>query len=395
MQENKKKQGIDDFGQGKIVSRRKNRKHDFKLALPLVVSQIINVLYNIVDRIYVGNMPEVGREALAGLGIAIPIIMIVSASAALFGSGGAPIASILLGEGKKEEARQTMMNSFVLLVAAGIFLTLVTLAFDAELLRLFGAEAEAMGYAKDYLDYYALGTVFVMISIGMTAFITAQGLSKIAMLSVSLGALLNIVLNPVFIYALGLGVKGAALASAVSQAASAVFALAFLSGKKPLRFGFRKFRFRKRTVVAIMALGVSSFIMNATGSLVQIVFKNQIGKYSGENYTLYINLISIMLSVTVIVLPLSVFVQGAAPFISYNYGSGRIDRVREAAWFLIKICLLYSLGFYMLICFPKSLRLYSIRTRSFWKLRLLISGYSSWEWPSSASKWPARTFSWS
>lgn len=332
------------------------KKTIFQLALPLVASQIINVLYNIVDRIYVGNMPGVGKEALAGLGIAFPIIMIVSAFAALFGGGGAPIASILLGERKKEEARQTMMNSFAMLFLVGIILTAVTIAFDKELLFLFGAEEEVMAYAKDYLDYYAAGTVFVMVSIGMTSFITAQGFSKTAMLTVSLGAFLNIVLDPLFIYGFSLGVKGAALASAISQAASGAFAIGFLSGKKPLiRFGFRNFRFRPKTVLQVIALGVSPFIMNATESLVQIVFNNQIGKFAGEDYTLFINLLTIMLSVmNIMVLPIAALSQGAAPLISYNFGSGRTDRVREASGFLIKTSFIYSLGFYVLIfLFPR------------------------------------------
>ncbi|HEY8395698.1 MAG TPA: MATE family efflux transporter, partial [Bacilli bacterium] len=263
----------------------------------------------------------------------------------------APIASIYLGEGKKDAARQTMMNSFVMLILFGLLLTAVTLLFDTELLYLFGGEEEVMDFAKDYLDYYATGTVFTMISIGMTAYITAQGFSKIAMLTVSIGAFLNIVFDPLFIYSFALGVKGAAIATVISQAVSAFFVLAFLSGKRPLiRLGFRNFRFQPKIILAVMFLGISPFIMNATESLVQIVFNNQIGKYAGENYTLYINLITIFHSVmTVIFSPLSGFVQGAAPLISYNYGCGRFERIREAVKMLIKTCLFYTLAFYLLI----------------------------------------------
>lgn len=322
-----------------------------KLSIPLVVSQIINVLYNLVDRIYVGNIPVIGDEALAGLGIAFPTIMIVSAFAALFGTGGAPIASILMGEGKKEKAQQTMMNSFVMLIIIGIILTAVILIFDVELLYLFGADESVLGYSKEYLDIYAVGTIFVMISIGMTAYITAQGFSKVAMITVSLGAFLNIVLDPILIYTFDMGVAGAALATVISQAVSAIFVLIFLAGKKPLiRLSFRKFRLKRKTVLAITFLGVSPFIMNATESLVQIVFNNQIGKYAGDDYTVYINLITIMLSVmTIISLPLAGFAQGAAPLISYNFGYGDMDRVKKAAKFLIKVCFFYSLGFYLLI----------------------------------------------
>ncbi len=333
------------FREGNIV------RTIFKLALPLVISQVINVLYNIVDRIYVGNIPVIGDEALAGLGIAFPIIMIVSAFAALFGVGGAPIASILMGEGKKEKARQTMMNSLVMLIIIGIILTVVILSFDEELLYLFGAEESIIDYAKSYLNIYAIGTVFVMISLGLTPYITAQGFSKVAMITVSIGAVLNIILDPVFIYIFNMNIAGAALATIISQAVSALFVILFLIGKKPsIKISFRKFKFHIRTTLSIMFLGVSPFIMNATESLVQIVFNVQIGKYAGDDYTLYINIITILLSVmTIIDLPLIGFAQGAAPLISYNYGYGRMDRVRDAVKMLIKYSFIYSVFFYFLI----------------------------------------------
>ena len=324
-----------------------------KLSIPLVISQLINVLYNIVDRIYIGNMKDVGETALAGVGITFPIILIVSAFAALVGFGGGPIFSIKLGEGKKDEAKNTMLNSFVMLIIVGIILTIVLLIFAEPLLYLFGATNEIMTYAKDYLIIYAIGTVSVMLTLGLNSYITAQGNSIIAMIVVIIGAVANIVLDPIFMFAFNMGVKGAALATIVSQTLSAIFVIWFLLSKKSivkLDFNFKNFKPNYKIILSIIALGVSPFIMQATESAVQIVFNIQITKFGGEDYKTYLNLMTIMLSIMqFMVLPIMGFAQGASPLISYNYGAKKIDRVKSTFKFLLIISVVYSLIFYLLL----------------------------------------------
>lgn len=324
-----------------------------KLSIPLVISQLINVLYNIVDRIYIGNMKDVGETALAGVGITFPIILIVSAFAALVGFGGGPIFSIKLGEGKKDEAKNTMLNSFVMLIIVGIILTIVLLSFAEPLLYLFGATSEIMTYAKDYLIIYAIGTVSVMITLGLNSYITAQGNSIIAMTVVIIGAVANIVLDPIFMFAFNMGVKGAALATIVSQTLSAIFVIWFLLSKKSivkLDFNFKKFKPNYKIILSIIALGVSPFIMQATESAVQIVFNIQITKFGGEDYKTYLNLMTIMLSIMqFMILPIMGFAQGASPLISYNYGAKKVDRVKSTFKFLLIISVIYSLIFYLLL----------------------------------------------
>ena len=324
-----------------------------KLSIPLVLSQLINVLYNIVDRIYIGNMKDIGETALAGVGISFPIILIVSAFAALVGFGGGPIFSIKLGEGKHDEAKNTMMNSFVMLVIVGVILTFALLIFSEPLLYLFGATDEIITYAKDYLNIYALGTVSVMLTLGLSSYITGQGNSIVAMIVVIIGAVANIILDPIFMFAFNMGVKGAALATIVSQTLSAIYAICFLLSKKSivkLDFNFKKFKFNKKIVLSILALGVSPFIMQATESAVQIVFNIQITKFGGTDYKTYLNLMTIMLSIMqFIMLPIMGFAQGASPLISYNYGAKRIDRVKSTFKFLITISVAYSFIFYLFL----------------------------------------------
>ena len=324
-----------------------------KLSIPLVLSQLINVLYNIVDRIYIGNMKDVGETALAGVGITFPIILIVSAFAALVGFGGGPIFSIKLGEGKQDEAKNTMMNSFVMLIVVGIILTFALLIFAEPLLYLFGATDEIITYAKDYLTIYALGTVSVMLTLGLSSYITAQGNSIVAMTVVIIGAVANIILDPIFMFGFNMGVKGAALATIVSQTLSAIFAICFLLSKRSivkLDFNFKKFRLNKKIVLSIVALGVSPFIMQATESAVQIVFNIQITKFGGADYKTYLNLMTIMLSIMqFMVLPIMGFAQGASPIISYNYGAKRVDRVKSTFKFLLIISFAYSLIFYLFL----------------------------------------------
>lgn len=320
-----------------------------KLSIPLVISQLINVLYNIVDRIYIGNMKDVGGVALAGVGISFPIILIVSAFAALVGFGGGPIFSIKLGEGKKDEVKNTMVSSFVLLVLLGIILTVILLVFAEPLLYLFGATSEIISYSKDYLIIYAISTVSVMLTLGLTSYITAQGNSIIAMLVVVIGAVLNIILDPIFMFAFNMGVKGAAVATILSQTVSAIFVIWFLRSKRSVvKLEFINFKLNLKVILVIISLGVSPFIMQATESAVQIIFNVQITKYGGEDYKTYLNLMTIMLSIMqFIFLPILGFAQGASPLISYNFGAKKIDRVNSAFKFLILVSTAYSLLFYL------------------------------------------------
>lgn len=328
----------------------------FKLSIPLVISQIINVLYNIVDRIYIGNLPNIGQEALAGVGIAFPIIIIVSAFASLVGAGGAPIAAIKMGEGQDEEAKKIMMNSFMMLIIMGILLTIALLLFNEKLLYLFGATDELIEYGKSYLNIYALGSISVMLTLGLNSYITAQGYTNIAMIVVLIGAVLNIILDPILMFTLNMGVKGAAYATVISQTVSAIFVLIFLSGKRlALRLEPKSLKLDSKIILSILALGISPFIMQATESLVQITFNIQITKYGGTEYKTYLNIMTIMLSIMqFIMLPIFGLSQGASPLISYNFGAKNIDRVKSAFKIVLITSLSYTLIFYLLIfLFPK------------------------------------------
>jgi len=329
-----------------------------KLSLPLIVSQLINVLYNIVDRIYIGNIAEIGKEALAGVGITFPIIAIISAFAQLFGMGGAPLAAIKLGEKNVRDARNIMTNSFFMLLITGIILTIIVITYSVDLLYLFGAKQEIILYAKDYLVIYALGSVVVLLNLGLTPYLTFQGFTNITMISNLIGALLNIILDALFIFQFGLGVKGAAIATIISQTVSCIFIISFLSGKKSiLKLSLSRFKPDFRVILSIIALGVSPFIMSATESLVQITFNLQIKKYGGENYVIYLNIITIALSLMqFITLPINGFASGSSPLISYNYGSGAFERVNATVKILLKVSVTHSLLCYLIIlCIPQYL----------------------------------------
>lgn len=323
----------------------------FKLAIPLIVSQVINVLYNIVDRIYIGNIADIGTDALAGVGVAFPIITIVSAFAALFGMGGAPLAIIKLGEGKKDEAGKTLNNSFVMLTMLGFILTFILLIFSEDILYLFGAKESIIKYSKDYLNIYAIGTLPVMLTLGLNVYISAQGYSKTAMVAVLIGALTNIILDPIFIYLLNMGVAGAAIATVISQIASTIFILRFLISSKPIvGLYLKNFKIDFKLIISIIALGISPFIMQSTESLVQITFNLKIKEFGGDSYIIYLNLITIMLSIMqLIMLPLMGLASGATPMISYNYGANKFDRVKASFKVLFISSLTYSFVFYILI----------------------------------------------
>ena len=322
-----------------------------KLSLPIIISQLINVLYNIVDRIYIGQ--GISQEAFSGVGIAFPIIIIVTSFAALFGMGGAPLASIKIGEGNENEAKKIMNNSFNALIYAGIILTLIVTIFTTPILDLFGANSLIIDYAYDYLFVYSLGSVSVMLAVGMNAYITAQGYTKTAMFSVVIGAILNIALDPLMIYSLHLGVKGAAIATVISQTVSAIYVVAFLSSKKSnLRLDYKKFgRINYKTLLGIMALGVSPFIMQSTEAAVQIVFNKGIGAYTTETESVvYLALMTSLLSLMqFVMLPMQGLVQGSQPLISYNYGANNIPRVKESFKKMFILTFAYSFFCFLII----------------------------------------------
>lgn len=311
-----------------------------KLAAPAILAQIINALYNIVDRMYIGHIKDIGAYALTGVGICFPILMIISAFAALVGNGGAPIAAIKMGEKDNKSAEKIMGNCFSLLIVISIILTVVFSLFKKDILLMFGGNEETISYAVDYIGIYLLGTVFVQISLGLNAFINTQGFAKTGMLTVLIGAVSNIILDPIFIYVFNMGVKGAALATIISQGISAFWVLKFLFGKKTiLRFRKKNFIIDRKIILPVLALGISPFIMQSTESLVSIVLNVSLEKYGG---TMAVGAMTVMSSIMQMVfMPLQGMGQGAQPIISYNYGAKRMDRVKKT----FKLFLMSSMTF--------------------------------------------------
>ena len=312
-----------------------------KLAVPTITAQLINMLYNIVDRIYIGHIPEVGALALTGVGVCMPLIMIVAAFAALVGSGGAPRASIFMGRGDHETAEKTLGNCFSLQIIISAVLTTVLLLFNRTFLLSFGASENTIEYAVSYMNIYAIGTIFVQLTLGMNMFITAQGFAKTGMLSVLIGAICNIVLDPIFIFAFGMGVRGAALATIISQAASCIWVLSFLFGKKTtLKIKRCNLRIRRSILMPCVTLGLATFIMQSSESIISVCFNSSLLKYGGD---IAVGAMTILTSVMQFaMLPLQGLGQGAQPIISYNYGAKNIDRVKAAFKLLLKISLGYS-----------------------------------------------------
>lgn len=312
----------------------------FKMAIPTVLAQLVNLLYNIVDRMYVGRIPETGSLSLAGLGVTMPIIMLVSAFAMLAGMG-ASRAAIAMGKGDNDEAERYLGNSAMLLIIFSVLLGSVFYIFREKILLLFGASQNTLPYASDYISIYLIGTVFVQLTLGLNMFITNQGFTKISMATICIGAILNIALDPVFIYGLHMGVKGAALATIISQAVSAVWVIAFLSGKKTiLKIKPKNMRLSGEIVISILSLGVSPFIMQATECLIQLTFNNGMLKYGND---MYVALMSVLFSLTQLIwLPLSGVAQGAQPIIGYNYGAKQFDRVKSAFKLQLTISLVFS-----------------------------------------------------
>lgn len=325
-----------------------------KLALPTVAAQIINMLYNIVDRIYIGHIPEIGAMALTGVGVCMPLIMIVSAFAAFVGYGGAPRASIYMGRDDYDSAEKTLGNGFTLQLIISAVLTVVLLIWNRDFLMAFGASENTIEYGVSYMNIYAIGTVFVQITLGMNAFITAQGFAQTGMFSVLIGAVANIVLDPIFIFAFDMGVRGAALATVISQAMSCVWVLAFLFGKKThLRIRAKNMIFKSKIILPSMALGFSTFIMQASESVISICFNSSLLKYGGD---IAVGAMTILTSVMQFaMLPLQGLGQGAQPIISYNYGAHNADRVKAAFKLLLKASMCYSTVLWLCIMiFPQA-----------------------------------------
>lgn len=311
------------------------------MGIPTFVAQLINLLYNIVDRIYIGHIPEVGASSLTGIGLCLPIITLVSAFSVFVGAGGAPLASIALGKGDRDKAQRILSNGVTLLIIFTVIVMAVIYTLKKPLLYFFGASDATYPHADDYLSIYLIGTIFVMITTGLNTFITAQGQSKTAMASVLIGAIFNIILDPIFIFALNLGIKGAAIATVISQAISAAWVVRFLtSDKASLRISTQMMRPQGKLILSIAALGVSPFIMQVTESLITIIFTHGLQKYGND---LYVGSFTILQSIMqIIFIPMSGFSQGVQPIISYNYGKGNVDRVKKTCTILITMSIIVS-----------------------------------------------------
>ena len=349
-----------------------------KLALPAILAQIINVLYNMVDRMYIGHIPKVGPSALTGVGVTMPVIMAISAFAALVSMGGAPRASIMLGRGEHPKAEKILGNCTVMLVIMALILTAVFLIWGEPILMVFGASEATIGYALDYMRIYALGTIFVQLALGLNAFINAQGYAKIGMITVAIGALCNIVLDPIFIFSMSMGVKGAALATIISQAISSIFVVYFLTSKRSgLRIKLDNLKLDFQVILPCLALGLSPFIMQFTESVISVCFNTSLLKYGGD---IAVGSMTILTSVMQFsMLPLQGLTQGAQPIISFNYGAENIDRVKRAFKLLLKISLSYSMLLWAVAMFIPDTFIYiftshgELATYTRWAIRIYMA----------------------
>lgn len=333
-----------DFSRGSIA------RHIFGLALPMTVAQLINVLYSVVDRIYIGHLPHASAQALTGIGLCLPIITIISAFANLFGMGGAPLCSIARGGHEEKRAQNVMGNSFSMLIVSGAVLMMLCLIFKRPILYLFGASSDTFSYADQYITIYLIGTLFVMTSLGMNNFINAQGFGRMGMLTVLLGAVMNIILDPIFIFVFGLGVRGAAIATVISQGASAVWVLRFLTGKKALlRLTRESLKLNFPLVKEITLLGTSGFVMSVTNGTVQIVCNAVLARHGGD---LYVGIMTVINSVReIITMPVTGLTSGAQPVIGYNYGAGCYKRVKSAIKFMTAGCIIFSVVMWAVLFF--------------------------------------------
>ncbi len=324
-----------------------------KLSLPAIVAQLVNLLYNMVDRIYIGHIPETGDLALTGLGLCFPIIMIVTAFAQLIGGGGAPRVAIHMGKGEKEEAERILCSGVATLVLIAVVITILLESAGVPILKLFGASDQTLPFALDYMRIYVLGTICVMMSLGLNPFITTQGFSKDAMKTVIIGAVCNIILDPIFIFVLGMGVKGAALATIISQGISAVWVLRFLTGKKSILHIKREyFKIDWNIMKPVLALGVSPFIMSATESAINIAFNMQLSRFGGDVAGGAMTILSSIMQLQM--MPVQGVSQGAQPIMSFNFGAGNMDRVKKTYKLLLCCCLCYTMIFWWLVqMFPQ------------------------------------------
>ena len=331
-----------DMGTGSV------KKLMLKMAVPALVGQVVNLLYNIVDRIYIGHLPEVGGTALTGVGLFTPILMLLTAFAMLAGAGGAPRAAIAMGKGDKEAAEKIMGNCFTVLMILAVVLTSVLYFAAPTLLRLFGASDATLPYAVTYGRIYILGSVFVLTVMGMNNFITTQGFAQISMFTTVIGAVINIVLDPILMFGLKMGVAGAAVATVLSQAVSALWILKFLTGKKTiLRLKASNLKLVPSVILPCLGLGISSFVMVSTESILSVSFTSSLARFGGD---VAVGAMTVLTSINqLITMPLSGICQGGQPLISYNYGAKKLDRVKEAFFCQFGVCVAYPTCFWLLL----------------------------------------------
>ena len=353
-----------------------------RLAIPTMLAQLVSVLYSIVDRIYIGHISGVGAAALTGVGLFTPILMLINAFAMLAGSGGAPRAAISMGKKDNKTAEQILGNCFALLVLMAITLTVIFFILAPKLLTLFGASAKTLPYAVAYARIYILGSIFVLIVLGMNPFITTQGFAKISMLTTIIGAVINIILDPIFIFVFNLGVRGAAIATVLSQAVGAIWILRFLSGEKTiLHLKKENFRLQKNIILPCLALGVSTFVMLSTESILSISFTSSLSRYGGD---IAVGAMTIITSISQLAtLPLQGICQGGQPIMSYNFGAGNKDRVKKAFFTQFKVCAIFTTLFCIIVtAFPRLFAgIFSNNTElityTAWALRIYMAGIFS------------------
>ena len=365
-----------DMGTGSI------KKLMVQMAVPAVVAQVINLLYNIVDRIYIGHIPGIGGLALTGVGLFTPILMLLTAFAMLAGAGGAPRAAIAMGQGDREKAEKILGNCFTVLMLLAVVLTAVFYFTSPTLIRFFGGSDATLPYAVEYANIYVLGSVFVLTVMGMNTFITTQGFAKISMLTTVIGAAINIVLDPIFIFVLDMGVAGAATATVLSQAVSAVWILCFLTGNKGLlKLRLRNMKLERKIIMPCLGLGISSFVMVSTESILSISFTSSLARFGGD---VAVGAMTVLTSINQLVtMPLSGICQGGQPLISFNYGAKKYDRVKEAFLCQFFVCVAYTTLFWLLLMItPRTFAGIftgdtALVTYTTWALRIFLAGVFS------------------
>lgn len=326
-----------------------------RLALPMIAAMLVNALYSVVDRIYIGHLAGVGQTALTGIGLCYPITMSIAAFSYLVGNGGGPLTSILRGAKDDEGAEKVLGNSITLLLLFGILVPLICFFIKRPILYLFGASDATYPYAREYISIYLMGSLPVMLTLGLNPFLNAQGFTRTGMMTVLIGAVCNIVLDPIFIFAFHMGVRGAAIATVISQTVSAVWIILFLRGKKNMvRVRAKNLRLRGKTAGQIMSLGFSGFIMNITEAAISAVFNASLSRFGGD---IYVTVMTVATSVSqIIIMPMSGFSQGAQPVTGYNFGAGEYKRVKQSFWFLVKACSVYAVAAWVvLMLFPAQL----------------------------------------